>query len=1216
MSDQPLDPSPHSIIDTTLSTPKQPFVHLHCHSHYSLLDGAGKVKPLIKRAKELGMTALALTDHGNLYGALEFYQACQSEGIKPIIGYEAYIAPQSRFKRGASSQKEAAYHLTLLAQNRTGYQNLLRLASKAYIEGFYFRPRIDKEILEEFNEGLIVLSGCMSGEIPRLVRTERDSDLEKAVEVANWYKSVFDDRYFLEIQENGMEEQLIVNRGCSYISSVTQVPLVATSDVHYVYPEDWEAQDLLLCINTGKFRTDSNRMKIDTDQLYLRSPEDMYAAFPENEDALRRSQEIADSVNIDLDLGQRFFPVFTPPDGKESNEYLRELCIKGLLHRYAGDSERIVDGELSDVVMARLDRELDVIKKLGFPDYFLIVWDFVRVAEERGIQRTARGSGVGAIVCYALDMSHVCPLKYDLLFERFLDESRLEAPDIDIDFDQQRRGEILEYVKEKYGIESVAQIGTFGTMAAKMAIRDVGRALGLPLERVNQVTSKVPEAPKMTIAKAFKASEELRKEYDSNSEVRELIDYAKQCEGLARSAGTHACAVVIANGPLTDYLPLQQLSGKEEITTQWAMADVESAGLLKMDFLGLRNLTILASAIDIIEQTTGERIDPYKFPLDDRETYALLCRGETKGVFQLEGGGIRELLKRMKPDNFNDIIATLALYRPGPLEGGMVDQYIEVKHGRQVPDYPHEIMRDILHETNGVMVYQEQVMRILNRLGGTPLASAYTCIKAIGKKKEKVIKEFKGAFVEGVQKNGLPESKGIELFEMIEKFAGYGFNKSHSTAYALIAYMTAYLKAHYPVEFMAALLTGDIPNRNFSKKDSTVEHIEDCERMEIEVIPPDVQHSNRLYRVDDKKIFFALAAVKGCSDGAADAISNARKKGGPFVSLFDFCERVDPKACGRATIETLIKAGAFDSLEAHRSQLMQVVDRALKGGQSAAAARRSGQRNLFADLNENEDETKAIAQAALPDIDEFPDREVGMMEKEVLGFYLSCNPLDEFKETLRTFCSHTVVDSLKLGDSVRVMLGGMVGAIRLGASKNPKPGRPSRYAMFDLEGEDGMIRCLQWADSYAESGQNVVGDEIVVCVGRIDRSKSGDDDDPNMIVDEVIPIAQVEERFTSGMTIRISERQHGLDAVRKLYEILRGYPGTADLKFSVFLENGTCVPMQCPKFKIDLNSEMRKRIAELLGAGNIKMIPSKARLGETKDRRGGRNGYKRNGGGR
>ena len=662
-----------TIVSDVAQNSSRPFVHLHCHSHYSLLDGAGSIDKLVNRCVDHGMNALALTDHGNLHGALEFYRKAKDAGINPIIGYEAYIAPGSRFEKGgAGSSKDASYHLTLLAQNRTGFRNLVKLASAAMLEGFYFKPRIDKELLEAHHEGIVCLSGCVSSEFSRAVLKGIDTaEVEReAREVAGWFHNLFGERYFVEVMNNGVDIQSMQLEGAVEIAKRMGLPVVATSDTHYVDPEDAEAQDVMLCINTGRFRTDSSRMRMDGNQYFLRSPEQMYEKFPGLEDAVGRSQEIANSVDIDLELGKHYFPNFECPREQQPIDYLRELCIEGLKERYEDDSERLIDGQLSDEVMARLDRELGVIEKLGYPTYFLIVWDFVEHARRKGIWATARGSGVGALVCYALYMSHVCPLRYDLLFERFLDESRLEPPDIDIDFERDRRSEVIQYVKEKYGHENVCQIGTFGTLAARAAIKDVGRALGIPLARVNQITEMVPDQLKITIAKALEKSDDLAATYENDPEVREMIDLAMKIEGLARNIGTHAAAVVIADKPLTEYVPLGRVPGKQDVITQWSMNDVESAGLLKMDFLGLRNLTILSKAVSLIEQTTGEKVDPLKFPLDDMPTYELLQRGETKGVFQLESGGIRDLLQRMKPDQFTDIIATNALYRPGPLEGG------------------------------------------------------------------------------------------------------------------------------------------------------------------------------------------------------------------------------------------------------------------------------------------------------------------------------------------------------------------------------------------------------------------------------------------------------------------------------------------------------------------------------------------------------------------
>jgi len=1153
------------------------------------LDGASPIQKLVHRAKELGMNALALTDHGNLYGALQFYEACRQAEINPVLGYEAYIAPGSRFDRGGvASSKEASYHLTLLAQNRTGFQNLIKMASRAYLEGFYHKPRIDRELLADHSEGILCLSGCVSGEFSRALLhgsgPATEEQIAQGMEIAAWFHQVFGDRYFIEIQDNGLEIQRQALTAAVEVAGRMGLPLVATSDAHYVNQEDAEAQDVLLCINTGKYRTDANRMKMEGDQFFLRSPEQMYAALPGQEEALRRSQQIADSVDIDLELGKRHFPSFQPPENKPSEDFLRELCIAGLKERYAKQSDRWTGDDLSAEVYDRLDRELGVITKLGFCDYFLIVWDFVRFATEQGIACTARGSGVGSLVCYALKMSHVCPLKYDLLFERFLDESRLEAPDIDIDFCKQRRSEVIQYVKEKYGEANVAQIGTFGTLAARAAIRDVGRTLGLPIFRVDQVVAMVPDQLGITIDAALEQSDELRKTYEADGEIRELLDLARKIEGLARNVGTHAAAVVIAEKPVDQYVPLQHVKGKTEVITQWAMGDVERAGLLKMDFLGLRNLTILARSIELIEQSQGERVDPYQFPLDDAQTFALLCRGETKGIFQLESGGIRDLLQRMKPDHFRDIIATNALYRPGPLEGGMVDDYIEVKHGRKSAEYPHPVMKEILEETHGVMVYQEQVMRILNRLGGIPLSDAYTCIKAISKKKLPIIARYREQFIDGAKQSGLSEKQANTLFGMIEKFAGYGFNKSHSTAYALIAYMTAYLKAHFPVEFMAALLSCDIPGRNFKSKDALVEHLEDCRRMEIEIVPPDVNTSDPDFKVVDRRIHFGLSAIKACGSGAAKEIAAAREKDGPFGSLFDFCERVDSQTCNRSTIESLIKAGAFDSQGGHRAQFMAVLDRALQAGAAAAADRRSGQKGLFETLEEEIASDQAAAD--LPKIPPWEEKDLLTQEKEVLGFYLYSHPLAEHASTLRTYCTHSSSSLAQLAHRDEVRLGGMLSAIKFSHTKNARAGSShTKYAMWDLEDLDGMVRCILWPEQFAEYGHLVERDAILAVIGKVDRRPGSEE--VNLIVDKLLPLDELSKQYSSGMVIRVREDQHGEQGLRQLREIVRGYPGKKRLRLRLDLASGGQVWIESSSQGVEPNAELRERVDQLLGPGNV-----------------------------
>jgi DNA polymerase-3 subunit alpha len=1185
-----------------MSTPS--FVHLHCHSHYSLLDGASPIDRLVSRTVELGMNALAITDHGNLHGALEFYQAAKAAGINPIIGYEAYIAPGSRFQKDAGSQKDSSYHLTLLARDRTGFDNLLQLATKAYLEGFYFKPRIDRGLLEEFGEGIVCLSGCLSGEFSRALvgssREQRES-LAQAREIAGWFQKTFGDRYFIEIQDNGLDVQRQVTDAALEIAHELGIPPVATCDCHYVNREDAEAQDILLCVNTGRFRNDASRMRMDSSEFYLKSPTEMHAAFAGHDrtlvaDAVARSQAIADSVSIDLDLGKRHFPGFEVPGGRTASAELRRLCLEGLRERYTTVAKRWAAGtvpadpataDLHSQVLERLDRELAVIDTLGFASYFLIVWDFVRHAREHGIPAAARGSGVGALVAYSLYLSHVCPLEYDLLFERFLDINRREAPDIDIDFCKERRGEVIEYVKRKYGAANVAQIGTFGTLAARAAIRDVGRAMGLAVPRVDQIVALVPDQLGISLDDAAAPGSQLAAACDADDEVRELVDLARRIEGLARNVGTHAAAVVIADRPLVEYVPLQRVTGKEEVITQWAMGDVERAGLMKMDFLGLRYLTVVAKTLDIIQSTTGRRPDPFAFPLDDAATFATLCRGETKGIFQLESGGIRDLLQRMKPDHFLDIVAVNALYRPGPLEGGMVDEYVDVKHGRKRAEFLHPVMKDVLAETHGVMVYQEQVMRILERLGGIELSSAYTCIKAISKKKLETIAAFREQFVKGAQAQGLSKQQADEVFALIEKFAGYGFNKSHSTAYALLAWQTAFLKTHHPREFMAALLSGDITGRNFKKKDALVEHVEDCRRMAIEVAPPDVNTSLPDFSVSGGRILFGLAAIKGCGVQAAEAIAADRVQHGPYRDLHDFCGRLDPSVVNKTAIENLAKAGALDGLGGHRGAILAGVERAMAAGAARLADRKSGQKNLFAAFDAPAAGPTTAEPSALPDVPPLSDLEMRSGEKEVLGYYVHSHPLAEHKDLLESLCTHGTTGLAGVKAKGEVVIGGLVSALKLSNTKQARPGSThTRYAMFDLEDMDGLVRTICWPEDYARIGEAIQPDAVIVVAGSIDRRAGSEE--TNLVVNEIVPIAEARRLPARSVTVRVAEGTHDVDVLDRLAALVGRHPGAVPLRLVVDLADGSRVLLEADRHQVAWSPELHAAVAELLGPGSVR----------------------------
>jgi DNA polymerase-3 subunit alpha len=1169
--------------------PDRPFVHLHCHTHYSLLDGASRIDELVQHVKQLGMNACAITDHGNLFGAIEFYQACRSAGVNPIIGYEAYVAPTRRTEREAKKRGEAGFHLTLLAKNATGFKNLIKMASVAYLEGYYYIPRIDKELLEEHHEGIICLSGCASSEFSEFILR---GQVDEAAALCAWFARLFGKDFYVEIQNNGIDVQRLCAEGAITVADRMGLPLVATSDAHYLTQEDAAAHDVLLCINTGRKLKDPNRMRYGNndgrmvDQFYVCGPEEMYRRFPRHAEAVERTQEIANGVDIRIDLKKRHFPLFTPPEGKKPEAYLRELCEKGLLKRY-GDAPR-------QAAIDRLEHELGVICRMGFAGYFLIVSDFVHFAVERGIPCSARGSACGAIVSYVLELSHVDPLDYDLLFERFLDPNRSEAPDIDIDFCQDRREEVIAYVKQRYGEGSVAQIGTFGTLAARYAIKDVGRVLDVPLERVTQLTNWVPRTLGISLEEALKESPELRQAYQGDPVVHELIDIAIKLEGTNRNAGTHAAGVVIANGPITDYVPVQRVVRKDDsgskdeeavVTTQWVMGDLEAVGMLKMDFLGLRTLTLLDHTVRLIEKTRGEKIDIYKLPLDDPATYALLQRGDAKGVFQFESEGIRELLKRLRPDNIRDIIACTALYRPGPLGGGMVDAYINRKHGRESFRYEHPVMEEVLRETYGIMVYQEQVMRILNRLGGIELSSAYACIKAISKKKQEIIDKRRVDFIKGAMERGVEHRTAEEIFGLIVYFGGYGFNKSHSAAYALISYQTAYLKTHYTPEFMAALLSSEIEDGN--KRDIMVDHIADARRMGVDVMPPEVNISEAAFTVRDRRIVFGLMAIKGIGRSAADEVTRARTEGGPFRDLFDFCERVNVRLLSKAAIERLIMAGALDRLGGHRAQLMHMLPRALQAAEETQHDRRLGQRNLFEAFGEEppDGNGKPADRAPLPDVTPWSETEKLKNEKEALDFYISSHPLAQFDEELRRYATHRVADLAGLPADQEVTLAGMLVQVEFRNTKKARNGN-SRYLLCRIEDFTGAARCVMWPDDLARCKSEIKNDAICIVRGTIDRSR----EEVNVVLTRVLNLEEAKREMARELHLLLRLGTHQEADVDRLGQLLRQTPGPCHVVLTIKDGEGKkCILKLGRAFAVNPATFPRDELEAILGRDAVKL---------------------------
>ncbi|MEW4569077.1 DNA polymerase III subunit alpha [Tautonia sp. JC769] len=1165
-----------------------PFVHLHCHSHYSLLDGGSRLPELTRRAKALGMESLALTDHGNLYGAVEFLRESKAAGIKPIVGMEAYVAPRHRTDRtaGGVQKKKHYFHLTLLARTGEGFRNLIRLSSLAFLEGYYYKPRIDHEILERHAEGLTCLTGCVSSEYSDLILNDRVEEAEKLVA---WYQRIFGPEHvFVEIQNNGYHVQAEhLDRSVDF-SRRRGFPLVATSDAHYLTREDAESHDVLLCVSSGKTFDDPTRLKFDSQEYFVRSPEEMSAAMPGLDEALTLTQRIAESVEPNYEsfgLGKRCFPAFDPPQGKTPDEYLREVCEDGLRERF-GDT-------IPPEAQERLDHELGIIARMGFSAYFLIVWDFVRYAHEQGIPTTARGSACGALVAYALKLSHVDPLTYDLLFERFLDPNRSEAPDIDIDLCQERRYEVIEYVRKKYGGDNVAQIGTFGTLKAKAAMTDVGRALGIPLAKVETVKKLVPNVLNITLDEALKKEPALRAEADRDPDIGRMIEFSRRLEGTVRNVGTHAAGVVIADRPLRDLCPLQKIpnkdKSKEVVSTQWDMGDVEKAGLLKVDFLGLRNLTSLAAAIKMInERHPDNPVDLDALPLDDPETFALLQRGETKGVFQLESAGIRDLLIKMKPDRFADIIATNALYRPGPLNGGMVDSYVNRKHGREAADYPHPVMKDVLEETYGIMVYQEQVMRILNRLGGIELSKAYATIKAISKKKTDVIAAGREAFMNGAVERGLEKAKAKEIFDLIEFFGGYGFNKSHSTAYALVAYQTAYLKTHYPTEYMAAVLTSEMDGSEREK--FFVEHIDDCRRMGLAVLPPNVNEGVVGFRPADeaKTIHFGLGSIKGVGFKAVETIIEARHTGGPFTSLDDFCERVPSKEVGQGVTEILIKAGAFDTLGARRSQLLAVLPRAVQGGQARQEDRKRGQKSLFDAF----DAAVAVAEpetivTSLPDVPELSDAERLAEEKKVLGFYMSSHPLARHEALIEAFRTHTVAQLGELPDKVEVVLGGILAGVKVRNVQKSRSGL-TRMAKLSVEDLTGSTPAMLWPEEFAKQ-QDLVRDDLICFVrGQLSRQR----EPAELIVSRIIPIERAGAELCRGLVVRLNKGAHGAQELDRLGRVLGQYQGNLEVYFEVFgLPNAHRAIFRAgAAWRVRHDDALIAALESTVGAGNVFLL--------------------------
>ncbi|MFC3798607.1 DNA polymerase III subunit alpha [Cohnella sp. GCM10012308] len=1075
------------------------FVHLHNHSEYSLLDGASRIKDMTARAAALGMKALALTDHGVMYGAIPFYKACRERGIKPIIGMEAYVAAGSRLEK-ASRRDQPIYHLTLLAKNAAGYRNLMKLSSIGHLEGFHYRPRIDFEALSRHAEGLVCLSGCMSSELSQHLLQGREAE---ARETALRYRQLFGEDYFLEIQDHGLTDQKRITAGVLKLADELGIPLAATNDSHYLNEEDHVLQDVLICIGTGKTVDDQDRFRIGTSQLYMKTGDEMSALFRHRPEAVTNTSVIAERCELEIDLGTHILPKFSPiPEGMTAETYLAELCLAGLRMRYDGAGAPVDEAE------ARLRYELDVIARMGFSDYFLIVWDFIRFAREQGIAvGPGRGSSAGSIVAYSLRITDVDPLKHKLLFERFLNPERVSMPDIDIDFSDERRDEVIRYVAAKYGSGHVAQIITFGTLAARAAVRDVGRVLNLPYGDVDRAAKLIPGMPGMSIDRAARDNPDFRALTEKEGPIADLIAMARRAEGMPRHASTHAAGVVISSEPLTDYVPLQE--GAEGVPlTQYSMEHLEAVGLLKMDFLGLRNLSIIERAMQSVLDSTGKALRWEDIPYDDPATYELLGRGDTTGVFQMESAGVRRVLRDMKPKSFEDIVSVVALYRPGPMD--FIPQFIKTMHGEIAAEYPHPDLEPILRDTYGIIVYQEQIMQIASRMAGFSLGEADLLRRAVGKKKREILDEQRAHFVTGSLGQGYTDEEANRVYDMILRFADYGFPRAHAAAYGVLAFQTAYLKAHYPVPFMASMLTSIIGNQR-----KTAEYVDECRRMGIPVLPPDVNESRVLFTPvrtaaaaeldaarhaiassDDparafNAIRFGLAAVKNVGTQAIESIMKERTDR-PFESLSDLCRRVDPRACNKRVLESLLLCGALDALPGHRAQLLAALDESVE----AAAIWRKEKEELQLELFDLGDAPNW--EVDLPEVAPYTQSQTLELERELLGLYLSGHPLDAFDGLWEEAGLDRLADLVEAEDGSQVVTAGMVVSLKPIVAK-------SGQAMAFLELEDRIMGAeLVVFPSVWKSASAFAGKGALLLV----RAKlQQGDEDFKLLADEIVPLA-------------------------------------------------------------------------------------------------------------
>ena len=1136
---------------------KSEFIHLHNHSDNSLLDGAQNIPSVLETIYDLGMDSVALTEHGNLFGAISFYKKAKDKNIKPVIGCEVYVAKGSRFQKDRSSGMGQYNHLVLIAQNYQGYKNLMKIVTHGYLEGFYYKPRIDTEILKKYNEGIICLSACLKGILPE---TLIYNGIDAGKKVAEEYSSIFPGRYYIELQNHGIPEELQNIQLATKLAKEMNLPIIATNDAHYAKKEHYKAHDVHICIGTGKQLSDKNRLKYPGNEFYFKSQDEMFSLFKQFPQALENTRALTDSVNLEIPMEDYHLPWYTIPGDKKSkdvDDHLKLLCTAGLRNKYDGTNAQINE---------RLDYELSVIKKMGFASYFLITADFVQYAKKNKIPvGPGRGSAPGSLVSYALDITNIDPLKHNLIFERFLNPDRISMPDIDIDFCVERRGQVIDYLKSIYGEDSVTQIITFGKMNARAVIRDVGRVMSYSYSEVDKIAKMIPEGPKVTLDKALKQNSDLRTVSQTN--YKELIDNAKVLEGMTRHASIHAAGVVVAPGDLTDFVPLYR-SSQGDVTTQYDMKELESIGLLKMDFLGLRNLTVIDRTVDLIKKRFNKDINIDDIDMEDSKVYKLFAKGLTVGIFQFESAGMREFLKKLKPKGLDGLIAMNALYRPGPMQN--IDKYIKRAHGKEKVEYVHPLLEEALKETYGIIVYQEQVMQIANIIAGFTLSEADEMRRAIGKKIRSLMDKMAEKFIKGSIKNGLSKAKAKQIFDLIDKFAQYGFNKSHSVAYSYIAYQTGWLKTHYTAEFMSANLTSEMNNTN-----KVVVLINECRKLSIKVHSPDINKSGINFEpLNDKEISFGLNAVKNVGVKALEQCVEVRAKHGEFKSIFDFISKVDQRLVNKKVLESLILAGAFDSINNNRAQLYEAIDIAINYGQQIDKQSNKDQINLFGE------EENLIKVPKLPIIEDWENQEKLSKEKEVLGLYVSGNPLIKFADTIEELSNYDFSDKKIIKENSIIKIGGAITNFKLHFDK-----KNQQMAFFNLDCLGGQAEAIIFHDAFDKYKEIIKDNNIVFLVGH--TSSQNDFADLKLIVDEVVPINHAKKVLKlNEVNIRLPKNS-SKDLMNDIVDLAKSNSGDHSFIVHIPSEKGSERKIVSKKMKVSNNNQFLILLRDLLGESNV-----------------------------